>query len=74
MAAVEALLVLSIVVALIWGVTALVRSRTTLRRERETRAHQVAILSAAKEVTQLLLLDDEVAERVYAELGEKLRR
>lgn len=71
---IDALVILGLIAGIVFLTTTVARNRMKLRLEREAREHQVRILTASKEVAQLLLLDDDVAIGVYRKLEEDLRK
>ena len=70
----DALVVLGVIAGLTYAFRSIAVQRTRLQREREAREHQVRILAAARDVAQLLLLDDDVAAHVYRQIEADLRK
>ncbi len=70
---VDALVVLGILSAVVWTITTALRTRAKRIEKREDREFQIKQLVAAKDVVQLLMLDEDNAAKVYLQLEKDLR-
>lgn len=69
----EALVILGVVGAVVWLLTNLLRNRALRQEKRDEREHQIRQLMAAKELAQLVLLDEDNAIKVFQQLEKELR-
>jgi len=70
---VDALVILGIASGLFWLITTLLRGRARRLEIRDARDFQIRQLTAAKEVVQLLMLDEDNAVKVFQQLEKELR-
>lgn len=73
MLVIEAFVILGVVGGLVWLLTTLLRNRALRLEKRDEREHQIRQLTAAKELAQLLLLDEDNAIKVFQQLEKELR-